>query len=351
MGEENKDFWNKLGNWFIDAAIQGAVNENPAVMTASGWQKDQKWHQERTQESDKLADNLAAIGEAAITAPTFVGDLGVLYNTIRHPVQTVKKIYNAGRDALWFIRNPRAVKVYHGTKKPFDLKDARTASPNNIGIHVTPHKEIAENVADNILEAWIPRHNTETIDIWENGALLLTNDYTKRKTGMDASRGIFDQVLYYNASGNPKLQTKLLKKYGGDPTIKDRKLYLSNDVTIPLRSETFPKIQGRDAKLADKITQLMNTAYDHDSRLKPTINLKIKLNQKANDLLSRNNYKVIKYQNVSPSEVENLKDGTSYIITDPNVFYIPKTSNDQILKGGSFVKYPFWYYLNNNQEK
>ena len=45
--------------------------ENPAVMTASGWKQGENgnWKQERTPESDKLADNLAVISTFSPTNP------------------------------------------------------------------------------------------------------------------------------------------------------------------------------------------------------------------------------------------------------------------------------------------
>lgn len=81
---------------FTNAMVGASVADNPAVMTASGWKQDQSgnWKQKRTKESDKLASNLAVIGEAAITAPTAVKDIGALYNVVSHPVQSAKTVYN-----------------------------------------------------------------------------------------------------------------------------------------------------------------------------------------------------------------------------------------------------------------
>ena len=86
-----------FADFFTNAMIGASVADNPAVMTASGWKQDQpgNWKQKRTKESDKLASNLAVIGEAAITAPTAVKDIGALYNVVSHPVQSAKTVYNA----------------------------------------------------------------------------------------------------------------------------------------------------------------------------------------------------------------------------------------------------------------
>lgn len=58
-------------NWFTKAMIGTAMAENPAVMTASGWKQDREgnWKQERTTESDQLADNLATISWFSPTHP------------------------------------------------------------------------------------------------------------------------------------------------------------------------------------------------------------------------------------------------------------------------------------------
>ena len=79
-------------NWLSNAAQIGAIAESPAVMTASGWKVDRngkvKQDQQNTKEVKQLRNNLTTIGEAGVTAPTLVGDIGALYNAVRHPVQT-----------------------------------------------------------------------------------------------------------------------------------------------------------------------------------------------------------------------------------------------------------------------
>ena len=164
-------------NWLSNAAQIAAIAESPAVMAANGWTIDSRTGKAKqdsfnTPERNKLADNLATIGEAAATAPTLVGDVGALVTVVRHPVQTGKTVLKAGQDALWFLKNPRATKVYHVNRqgKYFPLQQARTGSPSNIGIHVTPKKEIAQsfNKRAPVMEAYIPKHDMETIDIWGN---------------------------------------------------------------------------------------------------------------------------------------------------------------------------------------
>lgn len=106
-------------NFFTNAMIGAAFADNPSVMTASGWQQDQQgnWRQRRTKESDKLADNLAVIGETAITAPTLTGDINALYNIVRHPIQSAKTLYNIGSNIPRYIFNHLPYKTMYNIEK------------------------------------------------------------------------------------------------------------------------------------------------------------------------------------------------------------------------------------------
>ena len=94
-------------NWFTRSTIGAAMAENPAIMTASGWQQDKQgdYVQKRTKGSNELAEDLAAIGTAAITAPTLVQDITGIYNIVRHPIQTGKTIYTTGKDIYNYGRD------------------------------------------------------------------------------------------------------------------------------------------------------------------------------------------------------------------------------------------------------
>lgn len=70
------------GNWFTNATIGAAMAENPSVMTASGWRRDNSGNmvQDAISEPgvDKLRNNLAAISTLSFTHPSNV----VLNSTI-----------------------------------------------------------------------------------------------------------------------------------------------------------------------------------------------------------------------------------------------------------------------------
>ena len=160
----------------------------------------------------KVADGFHALGEAAmastpITATSYFGakalddvahgnantgtalDLGFAIMPWTRPLRvasaTANQMNDSGQflsDVGWHISNPRGVKVYHANKygHVFDLQKARTASENNLGFHVTPDRQIAK-VFDmknkGLMEAWIPKHNMETIDIGANDYKLISNDF------------------------------------------------------------------------------------------------------------------------------------------------------------------------------
>lgn len=94
------NFQSYVQDMFNNIMIGAAVADNPSVMTASGWNqnKNGKYTQKRTKESDQLASNLETVGTAAITAPTLAQDITGIYNIVRHPVQTGKAIYTTGKD-------------------------------------------------------------------------------------------------------------------------------------------------------------------------------------------------------------------------------------------------------------
>ena len=102
--QRGKDKGNNKQNWFTRMAIGAAFNENPAVMTASGWHKDSRgnWKQKRTAATNKLADNLETIsmmadGTGSIDLIKSAGKL--LWNAIMHPVRTAKQVKTLGNVA------------------------------------------------------------------------------------------------------------------------------------------------------------------------------------------------------------------------------------------------------------
>lgn len=81
-----------MGDWLKNAIMGAAVAENTPVMMASGWKPTVKgeYVQERTPESDQLAENLYKIGETAVTAGSTPTDIAGIYTLVRHPIQTAR---------------------------------------------------------------------------------------------------------------------------------------------------------------------------------------------------------------------------------------------------------------------
>ena len=305
----------KIWNWSSNVAQVGQVAENPAVMTASGWRVGKNGQVKQDQQNNKsvkqLRSNLTKIGEAGVTAPTMVEDIETLYNIIRHPVQSGKLILNSGQDVLWFLKNPKGVKIYHGTQaKNFkNLKDARVASDVNVGLHVSPNKTmVSERFAGQngtIIEGYIPKHNMETIDLGYNNYNLLSNNHSS--------------FQYQNPqSVNSEFEKKLFGKYGFR--------------NIPLRDVTWPKMTKSQISQAEKLVEEGKQAKNAREAKQ--------VNEKVAQFFSDNGKKVIKYDN-------KIEGGISYMVTDPRVFYNPQKYNwNQIAKSGlNFSKYPLIYEI------
>lgn len=92
----------KLWNTVKDTDL--AYIDNPSVMTAAGHTAKVSQVHTPTKDERKLANNLAIIGEAAVTAPTVVSDIGALATAVRHPVQTVKAINKGVQNVGQYVK-------------------------------------------------------------------------------------------------------------------------------------------------------------------------------------------------------------------------------------------------------
>lgn len=213
-----------------------------------------------------------------------------------------------------FITHPTYTKVYHGSNKNFQLKDAVPYSATNVGIHVTPSKKMAQSFVKgddaSLKSAYIPKENATTIDIWENNWRWLDKNhrFQARPKGSGSS---------YATAGNDELKFNLLKQAGANPSYSKNYsgqtiLNTEDDAIINLRQQ-FKNIPDKEA---DEIVKLGNT-FDMSVNLKARA---LDLNRRTSELLSKNNYKVIKYNNSSAYEGGG---GTAYAITDPSVFWTP----------------------------
>ena len=274
--------------------------------------------------------------------PGLTGNSGLVPDWFaeKHPWYTL--LINGGADAAatgafaspniiknlaWFIKNPRAVKVYHGNKKgiTFDLQDAELGSVNNYGIHVSPHKRIAKSFSDQgpgaIMEAYIPHHNVSFYDTWLNNFNHLSNKFVHK-----AHNHYF--------GGHDKKWINFLKKHGGKPQVYENDFgqlvyKLPDDVTLPLRDELLGKnlkesvVREADAILKEAELANLDELFLNDAQREVAKGL----NAKTAELLSKEGKKVIKYFN---KNLEEGGGGISYIVTDPSVFFTPNWTIDKI---------------------
>lgn len=94
MGDHLLNFW----RWLQNAAQQAAIAESPSVMTAAGQKINRKGKVEYDHANDadvkQLRSNLAAIGEAATTAPGATEGIEFVYNAVKHPIRTARVLKN-----------------------------------------------------------------------------------------------------------------------------------------------------------------------------------------------------------------------------------------------------------------
>ena len=347
MGEKennNNQNGSPVTRWLRNAVLGATMADQPAMMTASGWRQNEKGDYVQDQQNDphvkQLRNNLANIGETAMTAPTVVGDITGVYNIIRHPRQAINTIKDTLKDATYFIKNPRAKKIYHGSSNNFNLNEARMGSEGNFGLHVTPDKAMAEEFVHNggsLMEGYVTRKPDAVIpDIGSNDYRFLSNDF--KVPEIHRVDGNMGEYYYSLDKGRDNKLFDILNKYGakpnryttrrGQPVIETYK-----ETTIPLRDEVFPTMSSEAIKKSEDL--LSNSANMSRTQL----------NEKTANILSEDGKKLLEYHNVAEGN-----GGKSYIITDPNIIYTPKTNLDDITSYIGLGKYLPWGFIQSNKK-
>lgn len=239
------------------------------------------------------------------------GDAAILMSP--KGINSLIGLYNNNLDAVAALRHPSYTKIYHGSRKNFKLKDARTASVDDLGLHVAEDRTLSESLIKNnrgdirgyVMEGWIPKEDAVTLDIGGNGVRQLSTDisypekyakeFIERKVAEGASR--------------EAVEAELQKSYN---TINHLKEVYPN---IP--ESEYPRI----SELLEERSRLNGERPHGDALRKKHERLK-EINQEANDILSKYGYKVIKYTNRFEHGLSG--NDASYIITDPSVIYQPR---------------------------
>ena len=268
---------------FNNIMIGAAVAENPSVMTASGWHqnKDRKYTQKRTKESDQLASNLETIGTAAITAPTLARDITSIYNIVRHPIQTGKTIYTigkdiytSGKDLIWLAKAYN--KVGTGLTNPYvrnkflDLAKSPSTSRSFIEKYTPNKKEAGLNLSQ-IKEALPQLENLqEEFGIVPQADFkdyyTVSNQIGKIKNGLQYAKDLStrynqeleflknnNEILYNIAKESPQYQQQIVNdlKNGNIGNIED---YVKNLIK---QSNTF--LRRMDLKSNQNFTEAFST--------------------------------------------------------------------------------------------
>lgn len=216
------------------------------------------------------------------------------------------------------LRHPTYELNYHNTPYDFPIKEAWLGTEYDMGLHMTPNKQIAESFGGITKKIWIPKKRswrTQSIDLHDNGVRHLSNDIQYNR----------DQIL--DAAGNDLYRFDLIRKYGGKPkwtTYSDftgnthQAIEIRKDVSIPLRNEIWknmPQTAQRQAdNLLDEYNSVINSGLDdiiRDKRL-------AQINEQAAKLFSDNGIKIIDYNNASATEGSG---GLSRMVLDPSIIY------------------------------
>lgn len=279
-------------------------------------QDNNAWTKQRVvEESNKrtwlsdAADVSHAIGEGAMLASNFVPFEG----------QLAEGANWLGALAKSYIKHPNYITAYHGSPYPFDIKNAWTATWNDLGLHVGP-KKTATTMAERggvVYKLRIPKEDTQTIDVGQNGVKQLSDNFF-----MPAQSRQFPE-RYYDTTPGDDFRIQLLKEAGAEPYVKDAyKLYTENTVMLPLRSKVYPNIPEKYMRDVHELRRQALMNEDGITMRPIDRDLQVKLNQRANDILKDSGYKVIKYHNSNPFE----GGGDAYMITDPSIIdVIPNT--------------------------
>lgn len=280
-------------------------------------QDNNAWTKQRVaEESNKrtwlsdAADVSHAIGEGAMLASNFVPFEG----------QLVEGANWLGALAKSYIKHPNYITAYHGSPYPFDIKNAWTATTKDLGLHVGGNRRISETMANGggvVYKLRIPKPNTETIDIGANGFQQLSNNFFMKAHPYDE----LSSAGYFDTTEGDFLKLKLLRQQGAKPTVIGNKLYTEKDASLPIRTTAYPNIPERELRNVNEIfreARMKTITEDLFGRPFETLpeDVKLQLNQRANDILSRSGYKVIAYNNSNPFEGGG---GLSYMITDPSI--------------------------------
>lgn len=199
--------------------------------------------------------------------------------------------------------------AYHGSPYPFDIENAWMGTSNDMGLHLSKNRGIAQAMAGEngiVYKTFIPEPSLRSVDLGMNGVEHL------------GSKTYYPGVEYSNA-GNNWFERSLIEKQGSKVTQGKRAngtpMFMVDKVTnVPLSKEVWPGMSPEVRAQADGLLFRNKLETDYSGFKK--------INEDAARLFSENGHKTIEYNNSSYGEG---KGGTSYIVTDPNAVKLVPT--------------------------
>lgn len=203
--------------------------------------------------------------------------------------QIPESIKNIDWKSLQYELDPRYMRVYHATEKPFDIQHFYTGTVNDSGLHTS--KKPLSGFGDVLYKLYIKKPSFRFYDTWTNGAQMFNPAYSIKTT---------DQ--YDNTPGMRMLLDKAKVKYQiGDGFFGPSTIRPTENIDLNLAKIIFPKnpqLQSVLSDLAIKQKSMLNFG-----RVLPGTEQKVTdINKQVSNILSKNGYDVGVYRNVNSYE-------------------------------------------------
>lgn len=230
---------------------------------------------------------------------------------------------------LRYELDPRYMKVYHHSPKPFDIANFNVATKNDAGLHVSPYPDYNSNFGDVIYKGYVKRPSFEFFDRGSNGY----NMFTPIGKGDPMSLLKIDSPLterYLKAAYSPKSLKKLkftpltgsdVQGVPGKYTRKYKvlKFGLGADNNVDAIDLIFP---NESSAFKEDLRKIVNAGIDKKVNARSKYPLSIEdvdnnniwVNKQVSDFLSSHGYNVGEYPNSNPLE----KFPQSFSIFDRN---------------------------------
>lgn len=289
-------------DWFVRAMVGASMAENPAVMTASGWKQDKNgnWKQERTPESDQLADNLA---ELSWTSPTHPGT-AIIGKATGKAIKYGRNVYNRYKFANTSLAP--VGKVSRVLQRHLPLKSRSTGYRAELGFQ-NEDVDINGIVTRTGGVLTKPGITTElhfnpniTYDPSTSEILSATPRTSSRIVGMRVIKNLPSKTVIAS-DGRARAIPQILK----DQPLKDRVLYY-----LTGRSPKLPTTSV-DGYSTDIIEMLTNASKKGNGIVTPSLTTRMKGTNtfgksynKYSKYFSTNNNGFVEFSDMTPEQVE-----------------------------------------------